>query len=60
MARLFTNLGRVGLALAVTGGVVQSALYNGNLYSNKIEFARELAGRLTAISRSLLRLSPIV
>ncbi|GFR93101.1 prohibitin [Elysia marginata] len=28
MARLFTNLGRVGLALAVTGGVVQSALYN--------------------------------
>ncbi|CAG5119180.1 unnamed protein product [Candidula unifasciata] len=28
MARLFNNLGKLGLALAVTGGVVQSALYN--------------------------------
>ncbi|BFZ22057.1 hypothetical protein BsWGS_25096 [Bradybaena similaris] len=28
MSRLFNNLGKLGLALAVTGGVVQSALYN--------------------------------
>lgn len=29
MARLLNNIGKVGLALALTGGVVQSALYNG-------------------------------
>uniref|UniRef100_A0A0B7APG1 Prohibitin n=1 Tax=Arion vulgaris TaxID=1028688 RepID=A0A0B7APG1_9EUPU len=28
MARIFNTLGKIGLALAVTGGVVQSALYN--------------------------------
>lgn len=28
MARIFNNIGKLGLALAVTGGVVQSALYN--------------------------------
>ncbi|CAG5115846.1 unnamed protein product [Candidula unifasciata] len=28
MARIFNTIGKIGLALAVTGGVVQSALYN--------------------------------
>lgn len=29
MARLFESLGKLGLALAIGGGVVNSALYNG-------------------------------
>jgi len=29
-ARVFNSLGRVGLGIAVLGGVVNTALYNGN------------------------------
>lgn len=29
MANIFNTIGKIGLALAVAGGVVQSALYNG-------------------------------
>lgn len=28
-AQLFNNIGRVGLGLAITGGVINSALYTG-------------------------------
>lgn len=31
MAKLFESIGKLGLALAIGGGVVNSALYNGKL-----------------------------
>lgn len=31
-AQLFNRLGQLGLGLAVVGGVVNSALYNGNFF----------------------------
>lgn len=32
MAQLFNRIGQLGLGVAVVGGVVNSALYNGMLY----------------------------
>lgn len=31
MAKLFESIGKLGLALAIGGGIVNSALYNGKL-----------------------------
>lgn len=33
-AALFNRIGQVGLGVALVGGVVNSALYNGNFYNN--------------------------
>ena len=33
MAKLFESIGKLGLALAVGGGVVNSALFNGECWS---------------------------
>lgn len=33
MAKLFESIGKLGLALAVGGGIVNSALFNGGCYS---------------------------
>lgn len=33
-AQLFNRIGQVGLGVALVGGVVNSALYNGKLVSN--------------------------
>lgn len=32
MAKLFESIGKLGLALAIGGGVVNSALFNGKFY----------------------------
>lgn len=33
MAQLFNRIGQIGLGLALAGGVVNSALYNGLLFA---------------------------
>ncbi len=33
MAKLFESIGKLGLALAIGGGVVNSALFNGGYWS---------------------------
>lgn len=33
MAKLFESIGKLGLALAIGGGVVNSALFNGECWS---------------------------
>jgi hypothetical protein len=34
LAKLLENLGKLGIAITVTGAVGQSALYNGTHYTN--------------------------
>lgn len=36
MAKLFESIGKLGLALAIGGGIVNSALYNGKLINSKV------------------------
>lgn len=38
MAKLFESIGKLGLALAIGGGIVNSALYNGGLIKSKVVF----------------------
>lgn len=37
MAKLFESIGKLGLALAVGGGVVNSALFNGEFMSDRLQ-----------------------
>lgn len=41
MAKLFESIGKLGLALAIGGGVVNSALYNGESKKEKNESFKE-------------------
>lgn len=42
MAKLFESIGKLGLALAVGGGVVNSALFNGECWSQVHDYRIEL------------------
>lgn len=39
MAKLFESIGKLGLALAIGGGIVNSALYNGKLINALVVFS---------------------
>lgn len=38
MQRLFNNIGRLGIGLAIGAGVANSALYNGKFFEGRTNF----------------------